>query len=134
MYTHITNPDTNMQVPIHSKQGQEILNFYIMMLKGNLMAETHQKGGSKKSNEMNLVYMAKPGYGGWVSFTAHLALTYGAKLFKIGNTTEKKTRPYGYGVEYKNTIADEVVEMPNLLITAIDKNYYQHLDKFQMEL
>ena len=33
---------------------------------------------------MNLVYMAKPIYGGWVTFTSHLALKCGADLYKIG--------------------------------------------------
>ena len=33
---------------------------------------------------INLVYMAKPIYGGWVTFTAHLCLKYKCDLFKIG--------------------------------------------------
>ena len=39
---------------------------------------------------MNLVYMAKPIYGGWVTFTSHLALKCGADLYKIGKRTEPK--------------------------------------------
>ena len=49
-----------------------------------------------------LLYLAKPTYGGWVSFTAHLSLKYNLPLYKIGKTTEKKLRPFGYGVEYRN--------------------------------
>lgn len=124
MYKYINNPDSNKPVSIFSKMGQTILQRYITFLKNK---NTMQFGNGSK---INLVYMAKPGYGGWVSFTAHMALKYNANLLKIGNTSEKKSRPYGYGVEYTNTVVDEVVKMPNLLITAIDKNYYQHLDKF----
>jgi len=38
---------------------------------------------------MNLIYMAKPIYGGWVTFTAHLCLKHNCNLFKIGKKTEK---------------------------------------------
>ena len=30
----------------------------------------------------NLIYMAKPAYGGWGAFTVHLALKYGFPLYK----------------------------------------------------
>ena len=33
-------------------------------------------------SHLNLVYMAKPPYGGWVSFTTHLALKYNLDLYK----------------------------------------------------
>lgn len=79
---------------------------------------------------MNLVYMARPVYGGWITMTAHLALTYDYPLFKIGKRTEKNTRPFGYNVQYKNMNIDELVLLDNLVITAIDKNYYEYLDKF----
>ena len=42
----------------------------------------------KKSNRIpkhNLIYMAKPPYGGWVSFTAHLALKKKYPLYKINS-------------------------------------------------
>ena len=51
---------------------------------------------------INLVYMAKPIYGGWVTFTSHLCLKYNCELLKIGKRTEKKKRKYGYGVNYQN--------------------------------
>ena len=44
---------------------------------------------------MNLIYMAKPTYGGWVSFTAHLANKYNFKIYKITKRTEKKCRKFG---------------------------------------
>jgi hypothetical protein len=77
--------------------------------------------------------MARPVYGGWVSFTAHLALKYKFPLFKIGTRTEgtdaePKMRDYGYGVEYQNRAPSDLPK-GKLLITAIDKTYYEYLDK-----
>ena len=79
---------------------------------------------------MNLVYMARPVYGGWVTMTAHLSLTYEYPLFKITKRSEKSLRDYGYGVQYQNLFIDDLVKKDNLVITAIDKNYYEYLDKF----
>lgn len=74
--------------------------------------------------------MARPVYGGWVTMTAHLSLTYNYPLFKISKRTEKNKRDYGYDVKYRNMNIDELIQLDNLVITAIDKNYYQYLDKF----
>jgi hypothetical protein len=80
---------------------------------------------------LNLFYMARPIYGGWVSFTAHLALKHDLPLYKIGNKTEEKGRDYGYGVQYRNLAVADLKKLDGkLLITAIDKNYYEALDKF----
>lgn len=79
-----------------------------------------------------LLYLAKPTYGGWVSFTAHLSLKENLPLYKIGNRTEKRKRPYGYNVEYQNIdvdTLDQLLEDGGIpVITAIDKNYYHVLD------
>ena len=75
---------------------------------------------------MNLVYMARPVYGGWVTMTAHLSLTYEYPLFKITKRSEKSLRDYGYGVQYQNLFIDDLVKKDNLVITAIDKNYYMY--------
>ena len=32
---------------------------------------------------MNLLYLAKPVYGGWVTFTAHLSHKYNSPIYKI---------------------------------------------------
>lgn len=84
-----------------------------------------------------LIYMAKPSYGGWVSFTIHLSKKYNFLLYKLGKRTEqlkngeKRLRDYGYGVNYQNINIDDLLKIhKNLLITAIDKNYYQYLDLF----
>ena len=77
---------------------------------------------------VNLIYMARPIYGGWVSFTAHLSLKYNFPLFKIGSKTEEKQREYGYGVQYQNRAPTDLPK-GKLLVTAIDKTYYEYLDK-----
>lgn len=77
---------------------------------------------------MNLIYMAKPIYGGWVTFTAHLCLKHNCNLFKIGKKTEKNKRKFGYNIEYQNTKIEELIEKPNLLVTAVDKHYWEYLD------
>ena len=84
---------------------------------------------TKKNKKYNLVYMAKPPYGGWVSFTAHLSRKFNYQLFKIGNNTESKERPYGYGVNYQNLHIDDIIKKGKLLITAIDKKYYPYLEQ-----
>ena len=78
---------------------------------------------------MNLIYMAKPIYGGWVTFTAHLCLKYKCELFKIGKKTEKNKRKYGYDVQYQNVKIDELIQKKDLLITAVDKHYWEYLEK-----
>ena len=82
------------------------------------------------SLEKNLVYMAKPVYGGWVTFTAHLNLKYNYPLFKIGKRTEPNKRNYGYGVQYQNLKMEDILQKSNLMITAIDKHYYEYLPYF----
>jgi len=75
--------------------------------------------------------MARPIYGGWVSFTAHLALKHKLPLFKVGNNTESKERDYGYGISYKNISKNDIKDLKGkFLITAIDKNYYDELKYF----
>jgi len=80
--------------------------------------------------EMNLVYMAKPIYGGWVTCTAHMCLKYNHTLFKIAKRTEKNTRDFGYGVSYQNLRIDDVLEKPKLMITSLDKHYWKYLHLF----
>jgi len=81
--------------------------------------------------------MGKPTYGGWVSFTAHLALKYNYKLYKISKRTEKlksgeaRMRKFGYGVMYQNLSIEDAKKLPNIIITAIDKKYYEFLDQFK---
>ena len=84
---------------------------------------------------LSLVYMAKPIYGGWVSFTSHMALKYGLKIYKVSKRTERlktgepRMRKYGYGTYYQNMSIEDIKKLPNILITAIDKNYYEALSE-----
>jgi len=77
--------------------------------------------------DMSLVYLAKPTYGGWVTFTVHLAKKFNYPVYKVGKRTESRVRPYGYGVNYKNLSLEDLIKLPNLLITAIDKHYWDIL-------
>ena len=79
---------------------------------------------------MNLIYMAKPIYGGWVTFTAHLSKKYDCDLYKISKRSETCKRNYGYDVKYQNIYINDAVKLKNILITAIDKDFHQYLDKF----
>jgi len=79
---------------------------------------------------MSLFYLARPIYGGWVSFTAHLALKHNLEIFKIGNKTEEKGRDFGYGTEYRNISRDDIRSVKDHIIVAVDKNFYQDLDLF----
>lgn len=79
-----------------------------------------------------LLYLAKPTYGGWVSFTAHLHLKNKIPLYKISKRTEKKSRNYGYNTQYTNINVEtlqEIIENGNVpIVTAIDKNFYHILN------
>ena len=76
--------------------------------------------------ELSLVYLAKPIYGGWVTFTVHLAKKFNYRLYKVGKRTEK-TRSFGYGVDYQNVSLEDLLKLPNLLVTAVDKHYWSIL-------
>lgn len=82
--------------------------------------------------DISLVYLAKPIYGGWITFTIHLANKYNYRLYKVGKRTEKKVRSFGYGVDYQNVCLEDLLKLPNLMITAVDKHYWEilpHLPK-----
>lgn len=81
-------------------------------------------------SNLSLVYLAKPIYGGWVTYTSHLVLKYKFPLYKVTKRTEKKKRHFGYDVEYQNITIDDLVQIPNLCIVAVDKHYWHLLDKF----
>jgi hypothetical protein len=78
----------------------------------------------------NLVYLAKPIYGGWVTFTAHLSKKYDYPIYKITKRTEGKKRNYGYDCEYQNMNITDIIKLDNLLITAVDKHYWGYLKFF----
>tara|TARA_B100001093_G_scaffold324149_1_gene309303 strand:+ start:1137 stop:2150 length:1014 start_codon:yes stop_codon:yes gene_type:complete len=84
----------------------------------------------EKKQSKNLLYLAKPVYGGWVTFTAHLSKKYNWPIFKITKKTEKKKRNYGYDCNYQNLNLGDILQLENPLITAVDKHYWQYLHLF----
>ena len=78
----------------------------------------------------NLLYLAKPVYGGWVTFTAHLSKKYNYPIFKISKRSEKNKREFGYDCQYQNLELKDILQKPNLLITAVDKHYWRYLQYF----
>ena len=79
-----------------------------------------------------LAYLAKPKYGGWPTYTAHLLRGirdggHNAHIIKAGNTTERKTRPFGRKLRYQNVARDDMISLArssNVLITAVDKHHH----------
>jgi len=78
----------------------------------------------------NLLYLAKPVYGGWVTFTAHLSKKYDWPIYKITKKTEKNKRDYGYECSYQNSCLADILALDNILITAVDKHYWSYLHLF----
>tara|TARA_R110000851_G_scaffold56876_4_gene132859 strand:- start:3193 stop:4155 length:963 start_codon:yes stop_codon:yes gene_type:complete len=79
---------------------------------------------------ISLLYLAKPTYGGWVSFTAHLSLKYKYNILKLGSRTENRVRDFGYGATYRNVSMDFLLEIPSskIIITAVDKHYREAIE------
>ena len=75
----------------------------------------------------NIFYLAKPVYGGWVTFTAHLSKKNNYPIYKITKRTEKNKRDFGYECEYQNLNLADALKLDNPLITAIDKHYWQYI-------
>jgi hypothetical protein len=85
---------------------------------------------SEDKKSKNLLYLAKPIYGGWVTFTAHLSKKYEWPIYKITKKTEKNKRYYGYDCQYQNSCLADVLALDNILITAVDKHYWSYLHLF----
>ena len=81
----------------------------------------------------NLLYLAKPVYGGWVTFTAHLSHKLNAPIYKIAGRNETFDREYGYECKYRNQSIGEIIKLDNILITAVDKHYWEYLHLFPKE-
>lgn len=75
----------------------------------------------------NYFYLAKPMYGGWVSFTAHLLHQQKEKLlFRVGKKLESNARDYGYGLIYQNVPKEAITQLRGeTFILALDKHYYK---------
>ena len=84
----------------------------------------------EEEERKNLVYLAKPVYGGWVTFTGHMSKKYGYPIYKLTKNTEKTFRDYGYECKYQNQSVQDIVGKSNVLITAVDKHYWGYLRFF----
>ena len=85
------------------------------------------------TKKKNLLYLAKPVYGGWVTFTAHLSHKLESPIYKISQRNETFDRDYGYECKYRNQNISEILKLDNILITAVDKNYWEYLHLFPEE-
>lgn len=85
---------------------------------------------TQPQDKLNLLYLAKPIYGGWVTYTAHLSKKMGYPIHKITKRTESYARDFGYGCDYLNVSLDDAIKLPNACITAVDKHYWQYLQYF----
>jgi hypothetical protein len=82
-----------------------------------------------------LLYLARPKYGGWVTFTTQLAKINDIHITKITKRGEKKKRDFGYGVKYINRPLSQLQKLEKndrLIITAIDKTYHYILDNIDL--
>lgn len=78
-----------------------------------------------------LFYLAKPRFGGWITYTAHLYLSlrahrHNVNVYKVGARTESKQRDFGYGLAYRNLSPQdayaEAKRADRAIITAADKD------------
>ena len=84
---------------------------------------------------MSLFYLAKPKHGGWVSFSAHLALCLGIhQINKIGAELENKGRDFGWGIKYQNTPIEYFAASPKVAILALEKTHYGLLPVIKQKL
>ena len=74
--------------------------------------------------------MAKPVYGGWVTFTAHMSKKNDYPIYKITKKSEKTQRDYGYDCKYQNLNLVDSLKLQNCFITAVEKHYWEFLRYF----
>lgn len=82
--------------------------------------------------KVNIFYLTPNPYGGWATFVYHLTKSLDAigvewKLYKVGNRTENKTRPFVNGLWYRNLSMEDAVEMAMsgpTIIAASAKRYF----------
>lgn len=76
----------------------------------------------------NLFYLVNPKYGGWATFTAHLCYNINQRfIMKVGQSLEKKTRDFGWGVDYQNVPEDYFKQAKDPIIIALEKSHYNLL-------
>lgn len=65
-----------------------------------------------------------------MTFTAHMARKYKYPINKVTKKSERTMRDYGYGCQYKNLAIQDVIGLPNVFITAVDKHFWSSLQFF----
>ena len=80
---------------------------------------------------MNILYLAKAGYGGWASFTAHLAHSTGWPIYKITQRGEKKKRNFGWGLGYQNLNIEQAEKMGPWIIACVVPGCQKFLKYFK---
>jgi hypothetical protein len=82
---------------------------------------------------VNLFYLANPPFGGWVTFTAHLAHClkekWNVRLYRAAKTV--RTKDFGYGISCATCQPSAFSSAENVVITAIDKHHYDCLHYFK---
>jgi len=82
-------------------------------------------------DKVNMFYLAKPIYGGWVTGTCHLMHKIGQKIvYKISKKLEKTVRPFGYGIVYQNVPPEALTQLPNVCVQVLDRHHYQYFKYF----
>ena len=81
---------------------------------------------SEDKKPKNLLYLAKPIYGGWVTFTAHLSKKYEWPIYKITKKTEKNMRDYGYECQYHNICLAKVLSLDKYFLSVYSINLRNH--------
>ena len=81
--------------------------------------------------DSTLFYLAKPTYGGWVTFTAHLHKLSQSPIYKIQNEQRQTNEILqGMNPSIKMCHLKMQFKRPNPLITAVDKHYWDKLSQF----
>ena len=83
------------------------------------------KDSLRSNNEMNLLHLSDPKYGGWVSYSAHLMLRDypGEHLLKVSKRMERKTRDFGFGVRYQNIPKEAIQSMKDQIVLSFDPKH-----------
>lgn len=71
-----------------------------------------------------ILYLSKVMIGGWASFTAHLSLTTGWKIYRLCKREERCERPFGWNCSYRNI---STLPAEPIIISALGKHYVPHL-------
>jgi hypothetical protein len=82
----------------------------------------------KEQRQRAFFFLSDYMYGGCLTFTVHLLHSLGRKLvFKISKNHEKRTRDFGYAIEYQNVPLTVFGAIKNPFITDM----YRHFERLR---